>query len=84
MTSRKTLADLRTVDSDYALDEWVYLRGEVEFEHFGARIGVPQKTWDQWYVRAERRGDPRAAGRVVPDFAGAGARDGTLRLPGRR
>ncbi len=67
-----------------ALDEWEFLRGEVLWENFGARIRVDQRTWEQWYVRAANKGDRRAVGRLrVGEARVSAVPPATLRWPGR-
>jgi hypothetical protein len=74
------MANHRSVDAEAALDEWdTWMRDEIPFEHVGYRLKVKQETWERWFQRAEKAGDPRAR-RKEP--AAAGIRRGVLRLPG--
>lgn len=50
---------------DELLDEWEFLRGEVPFQYFAARVGISHAAWERLYFRARAAGDPRA--RVLPD-----------------
>lgn len=60
---------------DEVLDEWVFLRGWVPFEGFGARLGLNQTYWETIFSEAAAAGDPRAVRarndpRAWPDPAG--------------
>lgn len=55
--------------ADELLDEWEFLRGEVNFRDFPARVGISRSAWEQAYHRAQRAGDPRAV-RALADRRG--------------